>query len=201
MRSVLFCLSLLLLMAPASVAEPSINPADAPAGHYELDPSHASVVARVRHMGLSHYTMRFDRVAASYDYDPAHPDASKISVVIDAQSLDVGDPGIGKRFAREFLGADEHPQITFNSTAIAETDLATGHGSMTGDLTLRGITRPITLTVAYNGTSASLIGGRRMGFSAHGSFKRSDFGSTAWRGPVGDDIDLIIEAEFVHKSP
>ena len=198
MRPALFCLSLSLLAAPVAVAAPSLNPVDAPAGHYELDPRHASVVARVRHMGLSHYTMRFDRVSAGYDYDPMHPATSKITVAIDAGSLDVGDPGIGKKFASEFLDAAAHPQITFNSNAIVDTE--PGHGTMTGDLTLRGVTKPITLTVTYNGTSADLIGGRRMGFSSTGAFKRSDFGSTAWRGPVGDDIDLTIEAEFVRKQ-
>ena len=197
MRPASFCLSLLLLAAPVAVAAPSLNPVDAPAGHYELDPRHASVIAQVRHMGLSHYTMRFDHVSAGYDYDPVHPVTSKITVAIDAGSLDVGDPGIGKKFATEFLDAAAHPQITFNSTTI--TDSGDGHGVMAGDLTFRGVTKPLTLTVTYNGTSADLIGGRRMGFSATGAFKRSDFGSTAWRGPVGDDIDLMIEAEFVRK--
>ena len=197
MRPNPFCLALLVLAAPIAVAAPSLNPIDAPAGHYELDPRHGSVTARVRHMGLSHYTMRFDRVSAGYDYDPVHPEAAKIMVAIDAGSLDVGDAGISKKFAGEFLDADKNPQITFNSTAI--TDSGDGHGAMTGDLTFRGVTKPITLAVTYNGTSAELIGGRRMGFSATGAFKRSDFGSTAWRGPVGDDIDLAIEAEFVRK--
>ena len=70
---------------------------------------------------------------------------------------------------------------------------------MTGDLTFRGVTKPVTLDVIYNGTASALIGGRRMGFSATTVIKRSDFGSTAWRNAVGDDVQVVIEAEFARK--
>jgi polyisoprenoid-binding protein YceI len=189
----------LLAVQPAQVAAaaPSLNPADAPAGHYELDPRHASVTARVLHLGLSHYTARLDQISGGYDYDPANPTASKIAVAIDAHSLDVGDPGVSKQFAGEFLDADHNPQITFTSTSIQPTD--PGHGVVIGDLTFRGVTKPVVLTVTYNGTESGMIGGRRMGFSATAMIKRSDFGSTAWQGPVGDDVQLTIEAEFARK--
>ena len=89
-----------------ALAEPhaaSIDPAKAPAGLYVLDKSHASLTMRLTHMGLSGYTMRFDRFDAHYDYDPASPEASKIEVSVDANSLDVGDPKTSQKFAREFL--------------------------------------------------------------------------------------------------
>ena len=178
-------------------AAPSLDPAKASAGHYALDRRHASVVARVRHMGLSLYTMRFNKVEGDYDYDPAQPLASKIAVVVDAQSLDTGDNGINARFASGFLDSDHNPTITFKSTSIQTTDPV--HGTVTGDLTLRGVTQPVTLDVTYDGAEAGLIGGRRMGFSATTTIKRSLFGSTAWRAFVGDDVQLIIEAEFVRQ--
>ena len=193
-------LALCLAASPGLAQTPkSIDPAAAPAGHYELDPSHASVLAKVSHMGLSSYTMRFDTVAGRFDYDPAQPTASQVSVVIDANSLDVGDVGIGHKFAREFLGADKFPQITFVSTAIQETDAT--HGVVTGDLTLNGVTRPVALAVTFNGSGPGLMGfgGYRMGFSAATDVKRSDFGSKAWQGVVGDAVHLVIEAEFSRK--
>ena len=186
-----------LTTASGVVAAPALDPAAAPAGHYVLDPRHASLIVRVRHMGLSHYTMRFDRFDASYDYEPAHPEASKITVTVDANSLDTGDAAASKQFAREFLGDKLNPTITFVSTNIQATDA--DHGDMTGDLTLRGVTKPVTLDVTYDGTDASLIGGRRMGFSATGVIKRSDFGSDAWQGAVGDNVQLVIEVEFARK--
>ena len=199
MRFAPFSLAAWLLAGlPASLAAtPSINPADAPAGHYELDPRHASVTARVLHMGMSNFTMRFDHFSASYDYDPGHPRASRISVTLDAQSLDTGDPSVSKQFAGEFLDADKNPTITFVSTAIAQTDA--NHGTVSGDLTFRGVTKPVVLNVTYNGSGPGIMGGHRMGFSATADIKRSDFGSDAWKNAVGDDVQLVIEAEFARK--
>ena len=162
-------------------------------GHYH---THASLTASLSHEGLSHYTMRFDGLDASFTYDPKSPQASKVQATIDAKSLDVGVPKISTQFARDFLAADEKPQITFTSTSIVYSG---DHGTMTGDLTLRGVTRPVTLDVTFNGTSAGLIGGRRMGFSASGDIKRSDFVSQAWLSRVGDDVHIVIEAEFQRK--
>jgi polyisoprenoid-binding protein YceI len=183
--------------APIAVAASNPDPAGAAAGHYVLDHRHASLIARVQHMGLSHYTMRLDQIEASYDYDPANPQASKITVVVDANSLDTGDAGVSRQFANEFLGAEQNPKITFTSTAIQMEDA--NHGAVTGDLTFRGVTRPVTLGVTYDGYASSLISGRRMGFSAIAVIRRSDFGSKAWEGVVGDDVQLIIEAEFARR--
>jgi polyisoprenoid-binding protein YceI len=185
------------LYACPALAAPSLDPAAAPGGHYVLDRRHASVTVRVRHMGLSNFTMRFKDLEAGYDYDPANPGASRIAVTIDAHSLDTGDESVSRQFAEEFLAAGAHPKITFNSTAIQVTEA--NHGTVTGDLSFRGVTRPVTLDVTYDGTEANLIGGRRMGFSATTMIKRSEFGSKAWQGAVGDDVQLIIEAEFVRK--
>ena len=190
---------LIVLCAPLAAHAASINPADAPGGHYEMDPKHASLTASVLHMGLSHYTLRFDHFSASYDYDPAHPNASKIQAQIDVSSLDVGDPSISHEFAGEFLDATAHPQATFVSTAITMTDPT--HGTVAGDLTLRGVTHPVVLDVTFNGTSPALmgIGGHRMGFSAATTIRRSDFGSQAWQNAVGDDVRIVIEAEFARR--
>ena len=185
--------------ATCASAEPkpaSHIPGDAPAGLYVLDKSHASLTVSLSHMGLSHYTMRFNVLDASFSYDPKAPDASKVEATIDANSLDVGNAKVSAAFAHDFLAAEEHPKITFVATAIQYTG---DHGTMTGDLTLRGQTRPVTLDVTFNGTGPGLLGGHRMGFSANGDIKRSDFGSTAWRSVVGDEVHVVIEAEFQRK--
>jgi polyisoprenoid-binding protein YceI len=190
---------LIFLVLPTQVAEADVSPdpAAAPAGHYVIDRRHAAVSARVRHMGLSLYTMRFDQFDASYDYDPSHPLASRVTVTVDARSLDTGNEAVSKQFADEFLDAGRRPLITFKATDIETTGLGRGH--VTGDLTLRGLTRPVTLDVTYDGTASNLIGGRRMGFSATTTVRRSDFGSKAWQGAVGDDVQVMIEAEFVRQ--
>jgi len=201
-NALIAALAFAMLAASPALSEPkpaSTDPAAAPAGHYVLDRTHASLLAKVSHMGLSFYTMRFNRFDARYDFDPASPAASKIEVTIDANSLDVGDDAIGRQFARQFLGADKHPQITFTSAGVQATE--PGHGTLAGDLTLNGVTRPVTLDVTFNGSGLGLfgIGGYRMGFSAVGDIKRSEFGSKAWEGLVGDNVRLLIEVEFVRK--
>jgi polyisoprenoid-binding protein YceI len=196
MRTVTYAFLSLLIPACAA-AEPKTDPAKVPAGHYELDVRHTAVLASVMHEGVSHFVMRLDQVSGAYDYDPANPKASRISVAIDARSLDAGDPGVSKQFANEFLDASHTPQITFVSTAIRTTD--PNHGQVTGNLTFHGVTRPVTLQVTYNGYSPNLVLGNRMGFSASTVIKRSDFNSKAWEGPVGDDVRITIETEFVKK--
>jgi polyisoprenoid-binding protein YceI len=194
------CLAVLLsLAAGAALAEPkptTQDPAAAPGGGYVLDKRHASVIAKVSHMGLSGYTLRFDKMDGHFDFDPSQPDAAKITVTVDANSLDVGEERLSHQFAREFLGAEENPEITFVSTGIQRTD--PNHGEVTGDLTLHGVTRPVSLAVTFNGYDSSLIGCRRIGFSAVCDILRSQFGSKAWLGFVGDQVHLVIEAEFTH---
>jgi polyisoprenoid-binding protein YceI len=188
-----------LLALPAAAA-PSTNPADMPAGQYVLDKEHASLLARVRHEGLAFYTVRLNRFDASFAYDPKAPEASKVTVTVDAASLDNGDAKTSAQFAREFLDVDKNPTITFVSTAIARGEGNTG--TMTGDLTFRGVTRPVTLEVTFGGYTSGILG-QRAGFSARGRFKRSDFGSTYMLNPplafVDDEVELVIEAEFTKK--
>jgi polyisoprenoid-binding protein YceI len=186
-----------LAAPPALAAGASTDPAAAAGGHYEADPRHTSVTAKVRHLGLSLYTMRFNHIEGAYDYDPAHPADTKISIKIDARSLDTGVPEVSKQFAGQFLDADKNPDITFVSTAIQPSEAP--RGKVVGDLTFHGATHPVTLDVTYDGSNATLIGGQRMGFSAITSIKRSEFGSTAYLGDVGDDVQVIIEAEFAKK--
>lgn len=184
--------------APSSAAVASRDPAAVPAGDYVLDKEHASVVVRVMHMGFARFTMRFDRVDGGFAYDPARPDATRVTVVIDADSLDAGAPKLGKRFADQFLDAQADPKITFVSTSLRRN--GDGTGVLAGDLTMRGVTRPVELAVVFNGVGPGLFGGNRLGFSAAGRIRRSDFGSREYLPVlVGDDVDLQIEAEFYRK--
>ena len=190
-------LAAVLLLPSTGAAAASPNPADAPAGHYELDPRHTAVVASVLHEGISHFTMRIEQVQGAFDYDPKAPQASKIVVPLAAHSLNTGDPAVSKQFAGEFLDADHNPTITFTSTGMQLTDA--NHGQVAGDLTFRGVTHPVTLDVTYNGFASSLFVGKRMGFSASTVIKRSEFGARAWESAVADDVRVAIEAEFVRK--
>ncbi len=93
---------------------------------------------------------------------------------------------------------DVQPAIPADGKTAVYPD-STVTGDVTGDLTFRGVTKPVTLHVIFNGTGPGLLGGHRMGFSATGEIKRSDFGSHKFESMVGDVVHLDIEAEFQRK--
>ena len=190
--------------APAAAKAPS----EAPAGTYDMDLDHTSVVFRASHMGLSHYTARFTKAGGKLVFDPANPAAQSVTATIDAGSLQTAYPEAAKLdfdalIEKEFLDTAKSPQITFRSTKVEPTGANTAR--LTGDLTLHGVTKPVVLEATYNGgykASAMDPKGHRIGFSAHGTLKRSDFG-IAYGLPapgttfgVGDDVEVLIETEF-----
>lgn len=186
--------AILVWAAPALAL--STDPASAPKAEYRLDPHHTSVTMRVSHMGFSHYTLRFDRLSGRLEYDPQDRDHPKLTVEIDARSIDSGDRSLDSQIAGpKFFDGARFPKIVFIARELAEG--ADGHGELTGDLTFHGVTRPVVLAVTFNGWGDDVIGRTAMGFSATGQIARSDFGVTAYHTLVGDTVDLAIEAEFL----
>ncbi len=193
---------------PSGAASPAIAapvaataPLAQPSGSYALDPAHASVIWRVSHFGLSMYTGRFNTVAAQLDFNAETPESSKISVTIAAASVDTGHQALGGKkdfnaeIANAAFGAEKSPQITFVSTSVTRTGPSIG--KVTGDLTLNGITKPAVLDVTYYGGKPNPFNGKdRLGFAARGKIKRADWGVTNWAGAIGEDVELVIEAEF-----
>ena len=189
------------LVLPLPVLADTAPPTNIPAGHYVLDPRHSTLIARVKHMNVSLYTMRFDTIAASFDYNPDRPEATRLEASVDPASLDVDNPKTTAEFTEEFLKVSQFPKATFVSTSAQAT--GPGHGTITGDLTLMGVTKPVTFDVTLIGEGHEVMpwpaGRRAAGFEATTTFKRSDFGSTFLDNLVGDEITLQIEAEFEHK--
>jgi polyisoprenoid-binding protein YceI len=200
MRALMLLLPL-AISACALTAEQSPQSLKAlPTGAYQLEKPHASLLARVKHMGLSYYTVRLTDFDATLNFDPANPAASSVHAIINPLAVQADHPtdaGWDKKIATDFFKGGQFPQIVFDSTQAAATGAFTG--TVTGNLTFRGVTKPVTLAVTYNGglDSAVLYGGRpAVGFSARGTFKRSDFGFTDYLSAVSDDVEIVIEAEF-----
>ena len=200
----------------AEVAEPVEEVALGAAGTYKADPWHTSVTWRVKHLGLSNYTARFKVVDATLLFDPADLAANSVEVTIDPLTVETdfgGDykgthpdspyAGFNEQLAKspDFFNAGEFPQIKFKSTGVTQTDTATG--TVTGDLTFRGVTLPVTLDVTYNGMVQLpwTPGQDRIGFSATTTLKRSDFGMDGNLEFIGDEIDIVIETEFLQELP
>jgi polyisoprenoid-binding protein YceI len=204
MRSLLasFCLAL-LVGGCALTARQDLQGVGT--GAYAVELPHTSVVWRVKHLGLSLYTARFTRIEAALDFDPARPEASRLRAIIDPLSVRTDHPtneGWDLQVGRDILKGGQFPQIIFESTAIERTGEFTGR--ITGDLTLAGVTKPVTLEATFNGAlkASPLYGGRdAVGFSARTTLKRSDFGVNRYAAFVGDDVEVIIETEFTRTGP
>jgi len=192
--------------ASASASEAAPDVGKLPAGTYRSDPAHTSLTFEVDHLGFSHYTARFAKIGAQMTFDPAHPEAAQLTALIDPQSLQLNAPPAGFHDAlmgKDWFGAAQFPDIRFVSTQVARTGAATA--DVSGNLSLHGVTKPVVLHVRFNGGYPGLPGydpNARIGFSATGSLKRSDFGiSFGVPQPgssmgVGDRVDFQIETEF-----
>ncbi|THD56704.1 YceI family protein [Phenylobacterium sp.] len=193
-------LALILGLGGAAVAAPSTtDPAKVPAGDYLLDKRHASLTVKIVHMGFSHYTLRMDGLDGSFTYDPANWRETKVNFTVDPKSVDTHDNAFDKQIAGYFE-PDKYPTITFVSTSVAGG--ADGKGSVTGDLTFHGVTRPVTLDVTFDGAGHGVTPiGTRLGFSGATQIKRSDFGLTGLilNQFTSDEVDVIIEVEFEKK--
>jgi polyisoprenoid-binding protein YceI len=176
------------------------NLAAQPAGTYEVEPTHTSVHWRLSHVGMSTYMARFDKISGSIEFNPTNPAASSANISIDPNSVNTGLPNFDKEIAKVVFKAEANPVITFQSTSLTATSATTG--TMTGDLSIAGVTKPMTLNVSYNtGRMSPFARRQNIGFSASGKIKRSEWGMTNWVSfGIGDDVDLIIEAEFLKKA-
>lgn len=191
----------------AAATVPAEEPVNVPAGAYTMDPGHTSLLFRVDHLGFSNYTARFKKAEAQLQFDPNDLAASTVTVTVDAKSLetDYPDPKVdfnGELTGEKWLDAAKYPNITFRSLSVEPTGARTMR--INGELTLRGITKPMVLEAKFNGGYAghSMDPNARIGFSATGVLKRSDYGiSYGIPAPgttfgVSDDVNVIIETEF-----
>ena len=180
-------------------------------GTYKIDPGHTSVVWSVPHMGISNYTARFAGVDATLEFNPDDVTTTALSVTINPNSVATNHVGDYKAthadsgfetwyedLARDekWFNADAHPEITFTATEITKTGATTG--KITGDLTLLGVTKPVTLDVTYNGVANFpwAPDQDRIGFSATTTIDRTAFGMEALTQSIGTDVNLRIETEF-----
>jgi polyisoprenoid-binding protein YceI len=165
------------------------DPAMAAAGTYKLDPHHTSVVAKLVHMDLSHYTLRFDSISGGFDYDPAHATASNLQISLDPASIDTGDQAFDKRIAKRYLETDKYPAITFTASSVK---MVGDQFHVDGMLDFHGAKKPLSLSVTYRGFTHA-----RMGFSGEATFNRSEFGVGEWVPLEGDEVTILIETGFV----
>lgn len=166
------------------------------AGSYQLDPGHASVIARIGHGGgISFSTFRFGKAEGSLDWDGANPEQSRVDVQVDPASIMTPVPKFGEELLGErFLNTAKFPDSRFVSKSIRIT--GPGTGVISGDLTFMGVTRPIDVDANLVGSGKDFRGNPVIGFSGKTSFNRADFGFTTMMGPIGNEVELVLDLEF-----
>lgn len=178
---------------------------NAPSGTYVLEPTHASLVWKVNHFGLSNYTSRFTKFDISLNLDVDDVENSSVTAVIDPSSVRTdyqGEADFDAEVALDpkFLNSSKFPKIQFVSRKIVSTGAETA--LIHGEMIMLGVTKPVTLKARLNGTLAEHPYAKvpAVGFHAEGSVKRSEFGFDYLIPYVGDDVSFVIEAEFLKAN-
>lgn len=200
LRASLICLA--ALSALPAFADVSKNPQSAPKGTYRIDPPHAVVMFCIPHFGgTSNYCGWFPKVAGTLTFNGSQPEKSSVTATIDLARVQTRSDELDGRLRDDLFEVAKFGTATFKSTSVKVT--GANEGEITGDLSLHGVTKPVTLKAKFNGGQPRPIGnGYIVGFSAEGTVKLADFSLTgvAWKLFVGDDVTLRIEAEFVNEQ-
>jgi polyisoprenoid-binding protein YceI len=198
MKSIRHSVSIVLAAAGLALSAAAFASMPAPAGNYKVDAAHSGAFFEVGHLGgVSRFMGRFNDIAGDLVVDT--PEKSKITVTIKTDSIDSNHEGLDKHLkSPDFFNAVQFPTMTFSSTAV-KLD-ANGAGSIAGNLTLLGVTKPVTLQLKQVGAGKGMKGEQRVGYVASGTIKRTDFGMKyGVPGAATDEVDLRINIEGVKQ--
>lgn len=187
-----------LLLAGTIMAAPFAASA---ADTYKLDPNHTSVIWNAVHMGFSTPHGIFPLGEGTLMLDEAAPENSKVDVTFETKNVATGIPKFDEHLrGKDFFDVDNHPTAKFVSTKVEKTGDKTA--KVTGDLTMLGVTKPVTMDVTFNKKGANPMNQKpTVGFSGTTTIKRSDFGINYGIPNVSDEVELTIEAEAAMDAP
>jgi polyisoprenoid-binding protein YceI len=172
---------------------------------YQIDTQHSSAQFKVRHMMIANVKGEFDKVAGTVDYDPANPAASKVEATVDVASVSTRETDRDNHLkSPDFFDVAKYPHISFKSTGVAKD--GAGAYKVAGDLTIRGVTKPVTLEVeSFTDEIKDPWGFMRRGATATARINRKDFGMEfnipldSGGFVVGDNIDITLDVEMTRK--
>ena len=173
------------------------------AGTYTFDKGHTKILFFWNHLGMSNQSARFDDFDGTVVFDPEKPETSKVDVTIKTASVDTDVPAFDDHLrSGDFFNAEKHPEITFVSTTVRKT--GTDTGQVDGDLTINGVTKPVTLDVTFNfmgehplsAFNENYKGAQYAAFSARTRVLRSDFKVDRYAPMVSNTVEIMIETEL-----
>lgn len=188
-------------IALALFVTPALAETPAGAATYQIDTSHTYLGFSINHLGFSTTYGRFTDVSGTITFDAETPEASAVDVKIVPASLYTGHEARDEHVrGKDFLNVAEFPDMSFKSTAIERTGEKTG--KITGDLTLHGVTKPVTLDATFTqmGDYPMQEGVTAIGFDATGSLKRSDYGIETFIPGVSDEVTITISLEAMQQN-
>ncbi len=172
------------------------NPTEVRAGDYALDSSHGKITWSVNHLGFSTYYGQFVNVQAQLTLDPANPSASTLTATIPLTDVAPNDDRLKAHLqTADFFDTANHPTATFVSRSVTVDADDPTEATVVGDLTLRGVTRPVTIEVEFN-QAGTAMGAYKAGFDGEATIKRSEFGINYALPAISDEVELHIEGEF-----
>ncbi|MGM0951994.1 MAG: YceI family protein [Pseudomonadota bacterium] len=189
-----------LLASAVSLALAGAAHADEHSGTYAFDnkDTHQFITFKISHLGYSWLYGRFNDFDGQFQYDADNPENSSVSVTVDTASIDSNHAERDKHLRSEdFLYVSEFPEATFKSTRVVVDE--EGEADIIGDLTLRGVTREITLDAEMLGHGEDPWGGYRMGFEAETELRLKDFDIPMDLGPASETVELEISVEGIRQ--
>jgi polyisoprenoid-binding protein YceI len=188
------------LILPAALIAVGATSASAAAETYQLEKTHIDLLFSINHLGFTEKHGSFRDLDATLQYDAEHPEKSHVTVTVKTDSLDTGFPARDKDVKGDkFLDVAKYPEMRFVSNKV--TPGPNGTLRVEGDLTLHGVSRPLTLQATLNKSAPNPFDKKpTLGFSASGSLQRSDFGISTYLPLIGDVVTITIDAEF-NRNP
>ena len=190
-----------LASAPALAQQgPITNPAQVESGTYIVDPAHTQVVFGVSHMGFTTYYGRFANASGTLDLSSKNPGSSQLQVEVPTDTVSTASDKLnGELKGAQWFDAPKYPEISFKSLKVTRTGQDTAQ--VTGDLTLHGVTKPVTLAVHFNGAGINPLDKKyTVGFRATGTIRRSEFGMTTYVPLIGDQVELTLSGAFERQG-
>ena len=189
-----------LVTAAQAASDPTHDLAQVQGGHFIIEPNHTQVTFGISHMGFTTYFGRFTDAAGTLDLEPAKVAASKLDVTVPTATINTTSDKLNEELrSAQWFDADKYPTITFHATKVVRTGPT--EARIEGELTLHGVTKPVTLVAHFNGAGTNpLDKAYTVGFQATGKIKRSDFGISTYLPLIGDEVDLTLSGAFERKD-
>jgi polyisoprenoid-binding protein YceI len=198
MRMKMFVAAAIALAAPAIAQLPMLGTSDVTkvaAGNYNVEPDHTQIGWTVNHLGVSLFSGMFSKASGTLNIDPKNLGRTKVSISVPVASVQTSNAKLtGELTGEAWFDAAKYPALTFVSTKVTSTGATTA--DITGNLTIHGVTRPVTIEAVFTGVGSSMKKQAIIGFTGSADIKRTDFGMKTLIPLVSDAVHLSISAAF-----